>query len=129
MSAKKPQFYDWEKVPLEQLNPDLSRKMVTGENVMLTRIYLKKGCVVPRHSHHNEQITYVLEGALKFLLGEDQDEEITVRSGEVLVIPAHLPHTARALEDTVDIDIFAPPRQDWLEGTDKYLRGAGSQTS
>ncbi len=125
MSAAKAQFFDWENVPLEQLNPGLGRKMVTGEKVMLTQIFLKKGCIVPRHSHPNEQVTYVLEGALRFLLGDAQDEEVTVRAGEVLVIPSGLPHSAEALEDTLDIDIFNPPRRDWLEGTDTYLRGDG----
>jgi quercetin dioxygenase-like cupin family protein len=92
---------------------------------MIAHIYLKKGGIVPLHSHHNEQITYVLEGALKFLLGEDQDVEVIVRSGEVLTIPPHLPHSAEALEDTLDVDVFNPPRQDWLDGTDAYLRGNG----
>jgi quercetin dioxygenase-like cupin family protein len=122
MPAIKAQLHAWENIPLEQLNPDLGRKMITGQNVMLTQIFLKKGCIVPKHSHHNEQVTYVLEGKLKFLLGDDQDEEVIVKAGEVLVIPSHLPHSAEALEDTFDIDIFDPPRQDWLDGTDNYLR-------
>ena len=122
MPAIKAQLHAWENIPLEQLNPDLGRKMLTGQNVMLTQIFLKKGCIVPKHSHHNEQVTYVLEGKLKFLLGDDQDEEVIVKAGEVLVIPSNLPHSAEALEDTFDIDIFDPPRQDWLDGTDKYLR-------
>ena len=90
---------------------------------MIAHIYLKKGGVVPLHSHHNEQITYVLEGELEFLLGEGQDEKVVVRAGEVLTIPPHLPHSARALQDTLDVDVFNPPRQDWLDGTDDYLRG------
>ena len=122
MPAIKAQLHAWENIPLEQLNPDLGRKMITGQNVMLTQIFLKKGCIVPKHSHHNEQVTYVLEGKLKFLLGDDQDEEVIVNAGEVLVIPSNLPHSAEALEDTFDIDIFDPPRQDWLDGTDNYLR-------
>ena len=122
MPAIKAQLHAWENIPLEQLNPDLGRKMLTGQNVMLTQIFLKKGCIVPKHSHHNEQVTYVLEGCLRFLLGENQDEEVIVKAGEVLVIPSNLPHSAEALEDTFDIDIFDPPRQDWLDGTDKYLR-------
>ena len=124
MPAAKAQLHAWDDIPLEQLNPDLGRKMVTGQNVMLTQIFLKKGCIVPKHNHHNEQVTYVLQGALKFLLGEGQDEEVIVRAGEVLVIPSNLPHSAEALEDTFDIDIFDPPRQDWLDGTDNYLREA-----
>jgi quercetin dioxygenase-like cupin family protein len=89
---------------------------------MITHVYLKKGCVVPRHHHMNEQITYVLEGALRFKLGAGGEEQVDVRAGEVLHIPSDLPHSAEALEDTLDVDIFDPPRQDWLDGTDEYLR-------
>lgn len=86
---------------------------------MLARIILRKGSIVPLHSHDNEQITYVLDGALKFLI---DGKELIVRSGEILVIPSNLPHSAEALEDTVDLDIFCPPREDWIRGTDAYLR-------
>jgi quercetin dioxygenase-like cupin family protein len=113
----------WKDIPREKLNKDVSRRMITGENMMIAHVYLDQGSVVPKHSHHNEQITYVLEGALKFLLGEDQDTEIIVGAGEVLTIPPNLPHSAIALEDTLDVDVFNPPRQDWLDGTDAYLRG------
>jgi quercetin dioxygenase-like cupin family protein len=88
--------------------------------VMIARVLLKKGCIVPRHSHHNEQVTYILEGALKFELN---DQEVVVRAGEVLGIPPNVPHKAVALEDTVDLDIFTPPREDWIAKTDAYLRG------
>jgi quercetin dioxygenase-like cupin family protein len=115
-------LYRWDDLPRERLNESLDRRLVTGSNMMLAHVYFKKGGTVPMHSHHNEQITYVLEGALRFLLGEDQDEEVIVRSGEVLTIPPNLPHSAEALEDTLDVDIFNPPRQDWLDGTDAYLR-------
>jgi quercetin dioxygenase-like cupin family protein len=115
-------FHRWEDLPKEKLNDLLDRRLVTGERIMLAHVYLKKGCVVPRHSHENEQLTYVLEGALHFWLGENGEKEQVVRSGEVLVIPSNLPHKAEALEDTLDVDIFAPPRQDWLDGTDAYLR-------
>jgi quercetin dioxygenase-like cupin family protein len=110
-------------MPKEDLNEKLARRLVTGERIMLAHVYLKKGCVVPRHSHENEQLTYVLEGALHFWLGEDGKREVTVRAGEVLVIPSNVPHKAEALEDTLDVDVFSPPRQDWLDGTDAYLRG------
>ena len=93
---------------------------------MVAQVYLKKGGMVPKHSHHNEQITYILEGALRFLMGEEQTEEIIVRAGEVLVIPSHVPHSAEALEDTLDVDIFNPPREDWLDGSDSYLRDGNS---
>ena len=115
-------LHNWEHIPYEQLNNDISRKLITGTNMMIAHIYLKKGGKVPMHSHHNEQITYVLDGALKFLLGADQAEEVIVHAGEVLVIPPHLPHSALALEDTLDVDVFNPPRQDWLDGSDSYLR-------
>lgn len=114
-------YVPWDSVELEDLNPLLKRQFVVGENVMIARILLKKGCVVPLHSHHNEQVTYILEGALKFRL---KDQEITVRAGEVLCIPPNLPHEAVALEDTVDLDIFNPPREDWIAKTDAYLRGS-----
>ena len=116
-------FFRWDDMPKESLNDKLARRLVTGERMMLAHVYLKKGCVVPRHSHENEQLTYVLEGALHFWLGEDEKEEVVVRAGEVLVIPSNLPHKALALEDTLDVDVFSPPRQDWLDGTDAYLRG------
>ena len=109
----------WSSVEIEVLNPLLGRHFVVGQNVMLARVLLKKGCLVPEHSHHNEQITYVLEGALKF--GID-GKEIVVNAGEVLTIPPNMPHWAEALADTVDLDIFNPPRADWINKTDAYLR-------
>src|SRR5437868_10438476 len=113
-------LHRWESMPREKLNPMLERRMVTAERMMITHVYLKKGCVVPRHQHENEQITYVLDGALRFELGDGQ--VVDVRAGEVLCIPSNLPHSAEALEDTLDVDIFDPPRRDWLDGTDQYLR-------
>ena len=109
----------WNDVEQEKLNPLLDRQMITGENLMLARVLLKKGCVVPEHSHENEQLTYILEGALKFAI---DGQEIVVRAGEVLCIPANMPHEAWALEDTLDLDVFSPPREDWLNKTDDYLR-------
>ena len=118
-----PKHYRWEDLPSEPLKGNISRRLVTGERMMIAHVYLKKGDDVPRHSHENEQITYILSGALQFWFGEDGEHEMTVRAGEVVVIPSHLPHRALALEDTLDVDIFSPPRQDWLAGTDAYLRG------
>ncbi len=113
----------WDDVPVEVMNPLLTRAFVTGEQAMVARIDLKRGCVVPRHSHVNEQIAWIVTGALVFSLGEEGAErQVTVRAGEVLVIPGGLPHAAEALEDTVDYDIFAPPRQDWINKDDAYLR-------
>jgi len=122
MSETQTQFYRWEDMPRERVSERLERRLITGDKMMLTHVYLEKGCIVPQHSHHNEQLTYVLEGALHFWIGEDGGEEVTVRAGEVLVIPPDVPHKAEALEDTLDVDIFSPPRQDWLDKTDDYLR-------
>ena len=115
-------FYRWDSMKKERVSDMLERRLITGERMMLAHVYLKKGCIVPRHSHENEQITYVVEGALHFWFGEDGAQELTVHAGEVIVIPSHLPHRALALEDTLDVDVFCPPRQDWLAGTDAYLR-------
>ena len=114
-------WYRWDQMPREELHDRLSRRLITGDQVMLAHVYLKQGCVVPKHSHENEQFTYILEGALRFLVG-DEAEEIVVRAGEVLHLPANVPHEAHALEDTLDVDIFYPPRADWLNKTDAYLR-------
>jgi len=109
----------WASVELEDLNPLLQRHFIVGKQIMLARVLLKKGCVVPEHSHHNEQITYVLDGALKFWI---DGKVIVVNAGEVLTIPPHMPHKAEASEDTVDLDVFSPPREDWIHKTDQYLR-------
>lgn len=113
-------YLKWKEVETEHLNPLLDRQLITGQELMLARVLLKKGCVVPEHSHHNEQLTYIVEGALKFWI---DGKEIVVHAGEVLCIPPHMPHKAEAMEDTVDLDVFYPPRQDWLNKTDAYLRG------
>ncbi|HEX6575355.1 MAG TPA: cupin domain-containing protein [Gemmatimonadaceae bacterium] len=122
MTTKTATHYRWDEIPLEKVTDMLDRKLITGDGMMLAHVYLKKGCIVPKHQHHNEQLTYILEGALLFTLGEDQSVEVTVSAGEVLHIPSNLPHKAVALEDTLDVDIFNPPRQDWLEKSDDYLR-------
>jgi len=122
MEASIAKHYRWDDMPAEQLKGGLSRRLITGDRMMIAHVYLKKDAIVPRHSHENEQITYILEGALHFRLGENGEREVTVRAGEVLVFPSYLPHSAVALEDTLDVDVFNPPRQDWLSGTDDYLR-------
>jgi quercetin dioxygenase-like cupin family protein len=122
MSKKDVTFYRWNDMPKEHVNPMFDRRLVTGERMMLAHVYLKKGFVVPRHQHENEQITYILEGALHFWIGEDEKKEVVVRAGEVLHIPSMVWHKAEALEDTLDVDIFDPPRADWLAKTDAYLR-------
>jgi quercetin dioxygenase-like cupin family protein len=114
--------FRWDEMPKERVSEMIDRRLVTGERLMLAHVYLKKGCVVPRHQHENEQATYILEGSMRFWLGAEPGEELVLRAGEVLVIPSNLPHKAEALEDTLDLDVFCPPRQDWLDGTDDYLR-------
>ncbi|GAC1647657.1 MAG: cupin domain-containing protein [Gemmatimonadaceae bacterium] len=111
----------WTDLPKERVTDQISRRLVTGDQMMLAHVYLEQGAVVPKHSHHNEQLTYILEGALRFWVGEEQAQEIVVRAGEVLHIPSNVPHRAEALEDTLDVDIFSPPRQDWLDHTDGYF--------
>jgi len=112
-------YLKWKDVELERLNPAIQRQMVVGDQIMVARVLLAKGAHVPMHSHHNEQVTYILEGALTFAI---DGREIVVRAGEVLTIPSNLPHEAWAVEDTVDLDVFTPPRADWLGKTDAYLR-------
>jgi hypothetical protein len=94
--------YRWDEMPKEMLKPDLGRRLIATDRMMLAHVYLDKGCIVPTHAHENEQLTYILEGVLRF--------------------PSNLPHKAEALETTLDVDIFCPPRQDWLDGSDAYLR-------
>ena len=112
----------WEQIPAEPMKGTITRKLVTGERMMIAHVYLGKGDDVPCHHHENEQLTYVLSGALHFWFGDHGERELIVRAGEVIVIPSNVPHRALALEDTLDVDIFNPPRQDWLAGTDAYLR-------
>jgi quercetin dioxygenase-like cupin family protein len=115
-------LFRWSQMPKEKVTDLLDRRLITGERLMLAHVYLKKGCIVPKHAHENEQLTYILEGALRFWIGEDGKEELVVNAGEVLHIPSNIPHQAEALEDTLDVDVFSPPRWDWLNGTDAYLR-------
>jgi quercetin dioxygenase-like cupin family protein len=121
--------YRWEDIPKETLKADLGRRLIAAERMMLAHVYLEQGCIVPTHSHENEQLTYILEGKLRFWLGEDESTVVDVAAGEVLHIPPNLPHKAEALETTLDVDVFSPPREDWLDGSDAYLRGAGPAES
>ncbi|MCU1284961.1 MAG: Pectin degradation protein KdgF [Acidobacteriales bacterium] len=113
------QHLDWTSIPTETLNPQIERQFVSTEHVTVARFVLKKGVVVPTHHHPNEQIAFVVSGALKFTV---DGREILVRTGEVLCIPPNVPHSAEAVEDTVDVDVFTPPRADWLAKDDAYLR-------
>ena len=114
-------LHRWDEIALEKVTEMISRKYVTGEREMLAQIYLKKGALVPMHKHESEQMSYVLQGALKFLIA---GEEIIVREGEVLHIPSWVEHQAEALEDTFELDFFSPIRQDWLDHTDDYFQVA-----
>jgi quercetin dioxygenase-like cupin family protein len=116
------ELLQWDDIPMETVNPSMRRQIITGELLTVARIYLKDGFLVPMHSHHNEQITQVISGVLKFRLGEDGDETIDVGPGQVIVIPANLPHEARVVGDVVETDMWAPRRDDWLNQTDDYLR-------
>jgi quercetin dioxygenase-like cupin family protein len=114
-------FHRWSDMPKEAVTDQISRRLVTGQGMMLAHVYLAKGAIVPKHQHHNEQLTYILEGALRFWIGENGEETIDVRAGEVLHIPSNVWHKAEALEDTLDVDVFNPPREDWLNHTDNYF--------
>lgn len=106
-------LHRWDEIALEKVTEMFSRKVVSGGREMLAQIYLKRGALVPMHSHDSEQMTYILQGSLKFLI---EGEEITVREGEVLHIPPGIPHQAEALEDTFELDVFSPIREDWTDG-------------
>ena len=114
--------FTWNDMPKERVTNRIDRRIVSGESTMVAHVYLQQGAIVPEHSHHNEQITYVLKGKLRFWVGEDFAEVVDVGEGEVLHLPSNVPHKAEALEETLDVDIFSPPRQDWLDHTDDYFR-------
>jgi quercetin dioxygenase-like cupin family protein len=114
------QTYDWSNVALEQMNPLIARQVIHAETMTVARIHLKPGCLVPEHSHPNEQISMIERGALRFII---DGEEVVVRAGQAVRIPPHVPHSAEALEDSLATDLFSPPREDWIRGDDAYLRG------
>lgn len=114
------EHYTWDEMEKEVLSETIARKIISGEKAMVAQVFLAKGAIVPQHQHDSEQITYILEGALKFEL---EGQEIVVGKGQVLRIPSNVPHKAVALEDTLDLDIFSPIRHDWLKKDDDYLRG------
>jgi len=122
MSVTQATHVKWDDVPRERLNDKLERRYVTGENLTLAQFFLARGCLVPRHSHENEQFSHVVSGCLRFRLGADGAESVDVRAGEFIVLPPHLPHDAEALEDSVVLDSFSPIRRDWVEKRDQYLR-------
>jgi quercetin dioxygenase-like cupin family protein len=117
--ASSVQLYKWDDIVLETVRDGISRKFIAGDREMVAQITLARGAVVPEHSHESEQLTYVLTGALTFTL---DGREVTVRAGELLRIPSWMPHSAEAMEDTFELDLFSPIRQDWIDGTDDYFR-------
>jgi len=128
MSDGRVTHHRWEDIPKEVLNPQLARRVISGERVMLAHVYLERGAIVPKHAHENEQLTYLLEGSMRFWFGEDGAEVIDLGAGEVLHIPSNVAHRAQALERSLDVDIFCPPRADWLDGSDTYLRSTPPAT-
>ena len=109
----------WDDIPAEQINPTISRRFITADRVTVARFELTRGAVVPQHAHENEQVSFIISGALKFIL---EGRDIVVRGGELLQIPPNVPHSAEAVEDTLAIDVFSPIRQDWIDKTDTYFR-------
>ena len=125
MSAHGIRLAKWDDIPREAVTDDIGRRLFTGERMMLAQVYLDKGAIVPWHSHENEQLTWVVTGALRFEIGNegtDDVETVVVSAGDVMYIPSNVPHRAEALEDTLDVDIFSPPREDWLKHTDTYFQ-------
>ena len=123
MSVASVRLERWEEIEREIVTNGIARQLFTGKRMMLAHVHLDKGAVVPKHVHENEQLTWIVRGAMKFWLGEgDEIKELILSAGDVLYIPSNVPHKAEALEDTLDVDIFSPPRQDWLDGTDTYFR-------
>lgn len=114
----------WAAIEPEQLNPLTTRQYIVGSNIMLARLVLKKGARVPEHHHYHEQVSHVVVGALNFFI---EGREAIVRAGEILCIPPHVPHAVIALEDSVALDIFNPPREDWINGDDAYLRAPAAE--
>lgn len=126
MNQSGARLHRWDEIALDKVTEMLSRKIVAGEREMLVQVYIKRGCLIPQHVHESEQMTYVLQGALKFHVG---DEEITVREGEVLHIPSGIAHQAEALEDTFELDIFSPIRSEWMPTPDDEAQPAGDPRS
>tara|TARA_B100000686_G_C16291823_1_gene714024 strand:- start:149 stop:523 length:375 start_codon:yes stop_codon:yes gene_type:complete len=116
------QSINWEEIEIEKVNEGMRRRIVTGENMTVAKIYFDDGFEVPLHCHHNEQITQVIKGQMQFVFGGDDPEERLLNPGDVVVIPPHVPHKATCIGEVVEIDMWAPPREDWLDGTDDYLR-------
>ncbi len=113
----------WDEVPLETVNPSMQRRVITGEGLTVARVWLKDGYVVPQHSHLHEQVSQVLSGKLRFFLGADRAQVVDVGPGELIVIPPNVPHEVLCIGDVYETDTWTPRRDDWLDGSDNYLRG------
>ncbi len=113
---------NWDEVVEEQVNPSMKRKIIYGEKIMIAKMKFKDGFVVPLHSHENEQITEVQKGTIRFWFGANEEQQLDINPGESVVIPPHLPHKALMIGDVEETDTWAPPRQDWIDGTDDYLK-------
>lgn len=125
MEALKPVTHSrWDDLPLDHVNPTFDRRLVTGEHITLAQVFLAKGGGAPKHSHVNEQFSYVVKGTLRFWIGDDEKQTLDVKAGEVLHLPPNVPHKAEALDDVTVIDVFSPPRWDWVNKSDAYLREA-----
>lgn len=116
----------WEQIDAEQLNDKIERRMLHGEHTTVARIFLRRGATVPRHSHASEQFSLILSGCLRFIF---DDRTVDVHAGQMLFIPSHVPHAAEALDDTLDLDIFSPRREDWIRHEDAYLRTGREPTA
>ena len=123
MVSEKLQSINWDEVELESVNRSMKRRIVTGRNMTVARIYFKDGFTVPMHSHHNDQITQVIKGEMRFVFGGDEPKEMLLGPGDVVVIPPNMPHLATCIGEVEEIDMWSPRRDDWLDGSDDYLRG------
>ncbi len=112
----------WDTIPVEEVTPSMHRQIIAGEKMMIAKMKFKDGFEVPLHHHENEQITHVISGTIRFWFGENKEQIMDLNAGETVVIPSNLPHAAVMVGDVEEIDSWAPPRQDWLDGTDDYLR-------
>jgi quercetin dioxygenase-like cupin family protein len=113
---------NWASVPIETVNPSMMRQMVWGEKIMVARMKFKDGFIVPLHHHVHEQVTQLISGKMCFWFGENKEQTMELFPGDVIVIPSNLPHEALMIGDVEEIDTWSPPRQDWLDKTDDYLR-------
>ncbi len=113
---------NWDEIPTEEVNPSMFRKINSGEKLMIAKMKFRDGFLVPLHHHVHEQVTQVLSGQIRFWFGENKDQEMDLYAGDVVVIPPNLPHEALMIGDVEEIDTWSPPREDWLNKTDDYLR-------